>query len=338
MINVGLVGLGPIGLEHLAVYAKRADVKVVALSDKDPRRLSEAASPAIDSRAVAQYADAFELIRDKQVHLVDLCLPTHLHVDYALAALEAGKHVLVEKPLARTSQEAFRLAATAKKSSNFAMCALCMRFWPGWTWLKKAIDDRTYGKVRSAWFRRIAEAPSGAFYRNGDQCGGAILDLHIHDTDFVQHCFGMPRAVRSAGYRGTSGEVDHVVTHYQYDEIPLVIAEGGWEMAPGFGFCMQYTVNFERATASFDLAAAEAPDTGVSEIRSYPLMLFEAGKQPRAIELPAGSAYEYEIDYFLKCIQENRPPSAFTLDDAARSVQIIEAENESIATAQAARV
>ena len=83
-------------------------------------------------------------------------------------------------------------------------------------------------------------------------CGGAILDLHIHDTDFVQHCFGKPKAVFSRGYSRPTNAIDHVLTHYLYDDVPLVTAEGGWAMTPGFGFQMQYTVNFERATAVFD--------------------------------------------------------------------------------------
>lgn len=100
-----------------------------------------------------------------------------------------------------------------------------------------------------AQFRRVSNHPGGPFCSNGEACGGAILGLRIHDTDFVQYCFGEPRAVFSRGYAKDTSHIDHVVTQYLYDYIPLVVAEGGWSMQAGFGFSMQYTVNFEQATA-----------------------------------------------------------------------------------------
>ena len=89
------------------------------------------------------------------------------------------------------------------------MPAMCMRFWAEWEWLKRAVDEQRYGKVRSATFRRVGSIPAG-WFRDGKASGGGILDLHIHDTDFIYHLFGKPRAVFSQGYVGQSGEVDHL--------------------------------------------------------------------------------------------------------------------------------
>jgi predicted dehydrogenase len=92
------------------------------------------------------------------------------------------------------------------------------------------------------------------WYHDGKASGGAALDLHIHDSDFIQYLFAMPRAVRSLGYSKISGEIDHISTQYLYDDVPLVHAEGCWCLANTYGFTMQYTANFEKATADFDLS------------------------------------------------------------------------------------
>lgn len=329
-INVGVVGLGMMGMTHLDAYAKLPGVKVVAVADTDEARRTGKARAAgniegqaqggFDFTKVTGYADAAELIADPHVQLVDICLPTPAHVRFAVMALEAGKHVLIEKPLARTAEQARQIAAAADAAPGLAMCAMCMRFWPGWTWLKDAVESKVYGPVRAATFRRVAEHPGGGFYENGEACGGAVLDLHIHDADFVQYLFGMPQAVTSVGYAKITDRVDHIATQYHYADVPVVTAEGGWSMAKGFGFRMEYTVNFAEATAVFDLAKPE------------PLTLYQAGLSPQGIELPGGMGYEHEIAYFVDCITRGQRPARVTLASAAESVRLIEAEVKSVAT------
>ena len=334
MIRVGVIGLGMMGGTHLDVYATRDDVQVVAVSDKDPARLSgeQKAQGNIEGQAqggfdlgaegLRKYPEGKELIADPDVDLVDICLVTPLHAEYTIEALRAGKHVLVEKPLARTYEQAQQMAAEAGKAKGVSMCAMCIRFWPGWDWLKEAVDGKAYGKVLSAHFRRVAEHPGGPFFSNGEACGGAPLDLHVHDTDFVQYLFGMPKRVTSIGYTKLTGAIDHLTTVYEYDAPgrPMVVAEGGWVMTKGFPFTMQYTVNFERATAAFDIA------------NEQPLMLYEEGKPGQAVELREGMGYEHEIAYLIDCINSGQAPSVVSLGDAANSVRIVEAEIESVQT------
>jgi predicted dehydrogenase len=336
MLNIGVIGLGMMGLTHLDVYAGLPGVKVVAVADADASRrggsskargnVEGQAQGRFDVTTARGYADGLELIRDPSVQVVDICLPTPLHKAFAIAAMEAGRHVLVEKPLARTAADAFAVADAAdaafKKSAVIAMPAMCMRFWPGWTWLKQAIAEQTYGKVMSAKFTRLASHPGGAFYQSAEASGAAALDLHIHDVDFVNYCFGRPKAVRSAGYSKVTGGVDHIHTQYLFDDIPLVMAEGGWCMSAGFPFQMRYHVNFERATAVFDAGA------------SPQLSLHRDGKSEE-VALGNEMGYHEEIAYFLKCVSEGRRPETVTLRDAAEAVRIVEAEVQSVKSGQA---
>jgi predicted dehydrogenase len=335
MINVGVVGLGMMGLTHLDVYASQPGAKVVAIADADPDRRSGKtkatgnvegqAKGAFDVASVKGYADGMELIRDPNVQMVDICLPTPLHKKFAIAALEAGKHVLVEKPLARTSADAFAIADAADrafaKNGALAMPAMCIRFWPGWTWLKRAIAENRYGPVLSTRFTRLASHPAGPFYADANASGAAILDLHIHDTDFVRHCFGPPKAVRSVGYSKVTAGIDHVLTHYLYDQIPLVTAEGGWAMQSGFPFRMRFDVNFQSATATYDAFAKDS-------------LTLHQNNKTESIPLETQQGYQREIEYFLTCISENRRPETVTLRDAAEAVRLVEAEEQSVITGQ----
>jgi predicted dehydrogenase len=321
------------GLTHLDVYRRRDDVQVVAICDSDPDRLSgkiqaagniegQAMSAVSEMTNVDRLTDIFALIQRDDVDLIDICLPTDLHVRFGVEVLKAGKHLLVEKPLARTAEDAKRLVDAAEASTGSVFVGHCMRFWPGWTWLREAIQDGRFGKVYSAKFHRLVNHPGGPFYCNGARSGGAALDLHVHDTDFVQFCFGMPKAVASVGYSKITDEPDHILTHYHYDNAPMVVAEGSWAMTDGYVFNMGFTVNFENATAVYDSGRPE------------PLMLYEKGKPAAAVPVDPIMGYDLEIEYFVKCIQAGKKPTIVTIADAWNTLRIIEAEVQSVRSGQ----
>jgi predicted dehydrogenase len=229
--------------------------------------------------------------------------------------------VLCEKPLARSPAQAREIAEAAAAAKGFFMPAMCMRFWPGWSWLKTAIDDGRYGRCLAAHFRRVAEPPGWGHenFLNGELSGGALVDLHIHDVDFVQFCFGRPRAVYSSGYSLISGAVDHVVTQYKVASGAAVSAEGSWALAKGFGFSMSFLVNFERATADFDSTR------GADALR-----IIEAGKEPRVVKCDGPDGFVGELTHFIEAIQTRRPPTIITAADAVSAVEICAAEERSV--------
>ncbi|TWU43001.1 putative oxidoreductase YcjS [Novipirellula aureliae] len=335
MTRVAVVGLGMMGLTHLNVYRSLSNVTIAAICDADADRLSgeTTATGNVEGTAdasvkslpaeVRRCSDLNEVIGAADVDVVDICLPTHLHVRFGKQVLLAGQHLIVEKPLARNSTDADELAQAARSAKGLAFVGQCMRFWPGWAWLKDAVNDGRYGKVLAATFRRVVDHPKGAFYENGDLCGGALLDLHIHDTDFVHYLFGMPKSVNSFGYSKNTNEPDHVVTRYLYDHVPLVVAEGGWAMSDGFPFSMSYNLNFENATVDFDIN------------REQSLRICEVGKPIEYPEVDAKMGYDLQLAYFIDCIEKQRKPETVTLENAADTIRIVEAEAESIKTGSA---
>jgi predicted dehydrogenase len=330
-LKVGVIGLGSMGSTHLDIYSQISEVEVVAVADPKKNRLdgSSKAEGNIGGQAqgsvvgfeAKKYLDGMDLIDDPDIELVDICVGTNLHFVFVEAALAKGKHVLVEKPLARTYDEAKKIVELALNSSTNIMSAMCLRYWPAWVWLKKVIDNKKYGRCLSLTCKRQTSHPPGTFYSNDDECGGALLDLHVHDTDFINYCFGMPKAVFSQGYKGPSGGIDHVATHYIYDQsqnAPLVTAEGTWTMQEGYGFNMSYTANFEKATACYLLDDEET------------LTLFRSSYEPEIIKLDEGMGYEFEIRSFVDEILRGEKSDMTLLNQAAKSIAIIEAEQVSI--------
>jgi predicted dehydrogenase len=330
MVRVGIIGFGFMGQTHWHHYRKLGDhAKVVAVADADSRRahgdtsgtwgnLGEGAQQ-VDFSDIASTTNWQDVVAMPNVDAVDVCVPTPQHPEIVMAALAAGKHVLCEKPLTRTLVEAQAIADAAKNAKSYLMPAMCMRFWPQWAWLKEAISSGRYGHVRGATFLRQGATPVG-WYRNGEISGGALLDLHIHDTDFICGLFGQPKAVTSRGYRAQTGAYDHVSTQYHYDDIPLVVADGGWSFAEPFSFRMRYTVTFDsNVTADFDLA------------RTDPLVVYD-GKVAQPIACEAIDGWFGEIRYFTACIADRKRPTEVTVDDAVRAIRVIEAESRSIAS------
>ena len=335
-LNIGLVGLGFMAATHIRACRQVPGARIAALCNPSGRHLDGdfthvagnvgSTDPVkLDMTGVRATKTFADLLNDPSLDIIDICAPTIAHGELALAALRSGKHVLCEKPLARTSAIAREIAAAAEQARGFFMPAMCLRFWPEWAWLQSTIAAQTYGHVLAARFRRVAEPPGwGAkTFFNGRDSGGALLDLHIHDTDFVQFCFGRPRSVYSTGYTRFSGAIDHVVTQYHVASGAMVHAEGGWAMTPGFGFNMSYTVNFERATADYDIAR------GADALR-----LCEPGQPARVIGCGGADGYVGELKHFIESIQSGRAPTVVTALDGVSSVEICEAEEQSIATGQ----
>jgi len=330
-VNIAVVGLGFMGVTHIKAYQKTPGARVTAVCGLERLPVNGVlagvtgnitGSGDIDlGRGIKVYRALSEVLADPEIELVDLCVPTPLHAEHSIAALRSGKHVLCEKPLALTSSEGRAIVEAAEAAPGFFMPAMCMRFWPGWSWLKQAVQANAYGKVLSAGFRRLSAVPtwSKATYASAHNNGGAVLDLHIHDTDYVQFLFGKPRSVFATGVLRGGGSIDHVVTQYNYLGGPPVHAEGGWLLAKGFR--MSYLVHCERATLDYDLArGAEA------------LRVIEPDAEPRSIQFDDADGYAVELRYMIEAIRSGQAPEAVTARDGLSAIEICEAEEKSVRT------
>lgn len=334
MLEIGIVGFGFMGRMHYRCWRQTAGVRVAAVCEADAAALGEAgkgrgniagADDEVDLAGVNLYTDLGEMLRSERLAAVSLAVPTHLHAPCAVAALEARVNVLCEKPMALTSAEGRRMVDAARRTGRLLQIGHCIRFWPEYAKAREIIQSGVYGRVRAATFQRLAATGvrrAGTWFVDPARSGGMPLDLHIHDTDFVQHVFGMPRAVSSFGTPGPGGGLAHIVTRYEYDDEKLVVAEGGWAMMPGYGFQMRFHVVLERATIDFDFSRKPA------------LRLCPAEGETLTPDCGAGDGYEREIAHFAARLRGETLSAVITPEEALDSLRIVEAEGRSVESGQ----
>ncbi len=267
MIRVGLIGLGVMGRGHLAVYERLAregsDVKLVAVCDIVPSKLEGRdivtgnmdTGTACNTAPYARYLDYNEMLQKEQLDYVDIALPTFLHSQAAVAAMEAGCHVLCEKPMARTLEQCEQMIDTARATGKRLMVAQCLRFWPAYEYLKECVDSGRYGAVTSAYFFRGGDTPRWSWENwllNDERSGGCLLDQHVHDVDMINHLFGVPDAVSTRAVNVIEGSgYDAVSTQYHYADGKVVCAEDDWTIGGEWGFDMLFRVNFRQGNVFF---------------------------------------------------------------------------------------
>ena len=168
MLKVGIVGMGGMGRYHARRYPQIPNARITAIADIVPERLDadnvvqinlSAGTGVFDFSDVARYSEGLDLIKDADVDVVDICLPTYLHAEYSIAAMEAGHHVICEKPMALTAEDAERMAVASERTGRLLMVAQVVRFWPEFEFLREQIEAQTYGALLSLNMRRVGSRP-----------------------------------------------------------------------------------------------------------------------------------------------------------------------------------
>lgn len=327
VVGVGIVGLGFMGRTHLGAYASNAACSVRAAFD--PSRRAAAAGNLITAGGgvdalIAQLplsASLDELLARDDIDLVSICTPTDTHVELVRAAIRARKHVLVEKPTALDAAAIDALGQEADAAGVLVMPAHCMRFWPAWAWMADAVRAGSLGGACSASFRRLGARPAWSqdFYLDPARSGGAIVDLHIHDADFVRFAFGEPDTVDAHGTRM------HVSARYGFRDGPhaglVVEAEGGWMDDPNFAFTMVASIECERGVIDFRLG------------RKPELVVLVDGDAQEIVagrDYPLGTGYDHEIAALLTAIRDGHRRAPVTLADAARTQRLLDRETAAL--------
>ena len=329
MLRIGIVGFGFMGRMHYKCWRAVEGAEVDAICDSNPNIVEdtkravgniEGADGAIDFTGIQLYTDFNAMLKNAKLDAVSITLPTYLHPDYSIKALKAGVHVLCEKPMALNARACDLMIGAAQRSGKVLQIGHCVRFWPEYAEAKKTVDSGKYGKVIAATFQRLGSAPTWSidnWFLDENRSGGVALDLHIHDTDFVQYLFGMPRAVCSFTAKSNTGQLLHIVTQYLYDDDKVVTAEGGWAMMPKFGFEMSFNIMLQRATIIYDLT------------RKPMFMVYPADGESFTPQVEKGDGYTRQTEYFVKIIRGEKLEPVTTLQQSRDSVKIVEAEKKS---------
>ena len=170
MVNIGIVGIGFMGVTHFKAIQKVKGARVTAICTRDEKKLQGDwrkiqgnfgdSGGQQDLSGIARYSSMEDLLEDHRVDLLDICLPTPMHTGSTLQALEAGKHVFLEKPIALKLSDADRMIAAAKKRKLCFMVAHVLRFMPEFRLIKELVVNKKYGRIQAAHFKRIISRPS----------------------------------------------------------------------------------------------------------------------------------------------------------------------------------
>jgi predicted dehydrogenase len=320
-MRIAVLGLGFMGSTHLQAWRKIHDAEVVAVYSNDEKKLSGdlrdvggnlgIKGEQFDFTRVRKYREIPDLLNDAGIDAVDICLPTHLHYATALAALRAGKHVLVEKPISLDGARADELVREAAAANRVLMAAHVLRFLPQYRTVAGELSSDAHGAVRSASFRRRCAAPVWSkWLGDSDKSGGGVFDLLIHDIDYALMVFGAPEAISATGYEDLPLGIDviHATLHYPSDL--AVTITGGWFHKEAYPFSMEFMVVTDGGTFEYDSAAGSD------------VTVFECAGTSRNLALPDEDGFEAELRYFYSCCVEGKRPEYCPPEESAAAVKL----------------
>ena len=307
MITIAILGGGFMAASHAANYralGERVRVKTVASRASD-RATAVAASVGADLTD-----DLRAALRDPDVDAVDICLPTPLHREWAEASFAAGKHVLLEKPIALTLEDADAIVAAAERSGRLFMVGLVLRFWPEYVELQRRLAGGELGRPLSVSTLRLSPpADWNDWMGDPARSGGVPVDLLIHDFDQMNWLLGTPRRVFARAPRP-----DHVLAIVEYDGAEG-IAEGSMAMPKAYPFSSNVRVLAEQGVAEYAFSAAPAEDGGNIGASDAPrgLRLYRHDRaEPRSVPINPADPWGPEIAYFVECVEQGRAPEQGT--------------------------
>lgn len=311
MIKIGLIGVGGISGAHIPAWDEMEDAELVALCDIRPEQTKKYPNK-------RHYSSLDEMLKAENLDILDICLPTFLHVEYSIKALENGVNVICEKPVSLNQNEATRIYSIAEKNNVKFMIAHVLRFWPEYEFIKELYENKKYGKLISGSMSRLSNIPKWSWdgWMTDEKRSGLVpFDLHIHDLDFLIYAFGKP--VKISGSREKRTNQDVLCALYDYGDF-YVTAEAAWYNSP-YPFTMKFRFQFEKAIVAWE--------NGIMKVYESEGRIFEVdsdlGADTGDIDLPHSNAYANELRYFADCVINNCAPVKVKPEELETVIEIL---------------
>jgi predicted dehydrogenase len=340
MIRIGIVGIGFMGMIHYLAARKLKGARVEALCSRDEKKLAGdwrsikgnfgPRGEVMDVSGLRCYRELDELLADPNIDLVDICNPTHLHPETAIKALQAGKHVLVEKAIALDPKDADAMVAAAKKAKRLLMVAHVLPFFPEFAFAARAIRSGQFGKILGGHFKRVISRPDwSSEIGDASKTGGPAVDLHVHDTHFIGLVCGVPSHVFSVGLQ-EGNAVNYLTTSYLYGPGgPAVTCSSGAVAMKGREFVHGFEIYLEKATLVYE--------SGVC-----PLTVLHADGRSEKPELTGGeeptSAFTAELQAAVDGVREGKEPDLLSGKLARDALVLCHRECDSVRTGKVVAV
>jgi predicted dehydrogenase len=348
MLRVGIAGIGFMGWIHYLAYQKAKGTKLAAVCTRDPQKLAGdwrsikgnfgPPGEQVDLSGVAKYSELSALLADASIDLVDLCLPPNLHCDAAIAALRAGKHVFVEKPMALTAADCDKMVKAAEKAGKLIFVGHVLPLLPEYAFARKAVAGGKYGKLLGGHFKRVISDPSWLKdFFDPAKVGGPLVDLHVHDAHFIRLLFGMPTAVTSQG-RLRGDVVEYCVSQFRFGDPSLVVSSAsGVVNQQGRPFTHGFEMHLERATLYYDLAVLAG-----GKLQITPLTLLDRQGRAQQPKLPEGdpmlSAFEAEVKEVARSVASGKPSALLGGDLARDAIELCHKQTQAVRSGKTVKI
>lgn len=318
-LNIAVAGLGFMGATHARAWTNVPQARLTAVISKDERKLSGDLTGVggnlgldagvLDFSNIRKYRTLAEALNDPAIDAFDICLPTDQHSGAASSALAAGKHVLVEKPLALQPEACRQLIDEAHARGRVLMAGQVLRFLPAYSLLRDIVCEGS--PVRSAFFRRRCAAPDWSpWLSDPARSGGGVFDLLIHDVDYCISLWGVPHSVRATGYEDLPRGIDVIHAELHYPNLGPVEITGGWHHPKSYPFSMQFTVVTDAATMDWNVGE---PD----------LRVCRADGEPESRKLGEYDPFARELEYFARCALAGAHPDFCPPEQSAAAVDVM---------------
>jgi len=320
-IHIGVIGCGKIAERHLNAYRKLEGVRVT-VTDIVPKGEDVARRYGVGWRPRPE-----ELLVQDGVDAVDVCIPTPAHADVILKALENGKHVFCEKPLARNLSEARRIEQEAKEAGTVVMVGYLYRFHPAFRFVQEVLREEILGEPYFALFRLGGRGSHKAWKHRRETGGGAGNEMLVHMLDLALWYFGEPRSVQPLDVDVVLKEREIEGRRVQVDAEDLVVVK--LESQTGVTILCESDL----ITPSY-MNYVEIQGTNgslwTSILEQFPTLLY--CKEPRGVydrgqnvfEFPRVDLFERELGYFLECLRNGTQPDLNSLEDSLKLMSILE--------------
>ncbi len=324
MQRVAVIGAGTMGRTHAEAYARMPNAELVAICDS---RLG-AAQQLADKYSARAFADINLLLSDVDLDLVDICTPTHTHIDYIKAAAAARKHICCEKPLTRTTGQAMEAVRICQEAGVMLFPAQVLRWFPEFRKMHDLIVSGAIGTPVVVRTSRCSAYPRGTddWFADMKNSGGVALDMIIHDYDWLRWCFGKVKRVYARGlYESNIPLTDYALVTLRFENGVIAHVEGNWARPSGF-------------VATVEVAGTEGL-LSYSSTESVPLTveLKAKGEQKAGVTVPESpvskSPYYLELEHLVNCLETGCKPEV-SAEDGLEAVRIGEAALKSISTGQ----
>jgi predicted dehydrogenase len=320
MINLGIAGMGYIGQVHLEASRKVPGVQVVAVATLEPEKIGGSFPGQI-------YSSYTELLRDERLDAVIIGLPTDLHEKAVVMAAECGRHMLCEKPMALDAASARRMLQAAQAHERILMVGHVLRFWPQYARIKELIDGGEIGSLISVSAYRLSKFPPWMdWFRDSGRSGGTLLDLQVHDVDFVHWILGHPQSVYTVGIQSPAGGWDHVHTILNYPHAQASIQASSL-MPESFPFSAGILVVGTKGALEYTFRVGA--NVQERQSASHFFRLYKSDGRECEPTASTEDAYVAQFRYFVQCLAEGQPPRLCPPEESCQVMQVMTAARQS---------